>query len=61
MIVSALVAIILSLFLVGISAVFEMRRMNREIELLRAAIRRANQNTATYKALAYELQKERQT
>jgi len=54
MIVSTLVALILSLFLIGMSAVFEMRRLNREIELLQDGIRRANQNTAIYKALAYD-------
>ena len=59
MIVSTLVALILSLFLIGMSAVFEMRRLNRESELLQDGIRRANQNTATYKAMAYY--KENQT
>ena len=54
MIVSTLVALILSLFLIGMSAVFEMRRLNREIELLQDGIRRANQNAAIYKALAYD-------
>ena len=53
MIEAVLVAVIISMFLVGMSAVFEMRRLNKEIEQLRAGIKRANQNTATYKALAY--------
>ena len=61
MIVSAWIALNLAFFLICVSAIFELRARGKEIELLRAAIKRANQNTATYKALAYELQKERQT
>ena len=61
MIVSAWIALNLAFFLICVSAIFELRARGKEIELLQAGIRRANLNTLTYKALAYELQKERQT
>ena len=54
MVESVLVAILISMFLISMSAVFEMRNLNKENERLRAALKRANKNTATYKALAYD-------
>ena len=39
MIVSALVAVIVSMFLIGISAVAEMRHQNQVIEQLRQAVK----------------------
>jgi len=51
MVVSALVAVILSMFLIGMSAVFEMRALKRDNDNLRTAVVRL---TALNKTLMKE-------
>ena len=53
-----LIAIIVALFLIGMSAVFEMRALNRENKTLRQGLVRVKGQLATYKALVYDYEKE---